>query len=59
MLLLSGVQYYTGQLFDVPKITAYAQSKVGYGLYYHRVVRAHVIFSNLLSLSLALSTLHT
>lgn len=27
LLLLPGIQYYTGQLFDIPRITAYAKSK--------------------------------
>ncbi|KAI5459073.1 pyridoxal phosphate-dependent transferase [Mariannaea sp. PMI_226] len=27
LILLPGIQYYSGQLFDMPKITAYAQSK--------------------------------
>lgn len=27
LLLLPGIQYYTGQLFDIPTITKYAQSK--------------------------------
>jgi len=27
LLLLPGIQYFTGQLLDIPKITAYAQSK--------------------------------
>lgn len=27
LLLLPGIQFYTGQFFDMPKITAYAQSK--------------------------------
>ncbi|KKK19218.1 hypothetical protein P175DRAFT_0469945 [Aspergillus ochraceoroseus IBT 24754] len=27
LILLPGIQYYTGQLFDIQKITAYAQSK--------------------------------
>lgn len=27
LVLLPGVQYYTGQLFDIPKITSYARSK--------------------------------
>ncbi|KAL1896752.1 putative secondary metabolism biosynthetic enzyme [Sporothrix stenoceras] len=27
LLMLPGIQYYTGQLFDIPRITAYAQSK--------------------------------
>lgn len=27
LLLLPGIQYYTGQLFDIPTITEYAQSK--------------------------------
>jgi kynureninase len=28
LVLFSGVQYYTGQLFDIPQITTMAQSKV-------------------------------
>ncbi|RKL00443.1 Kynureninase 1 [Fusarium oxysporum] len=27
LLLLPGIQYYSGQLFDIPRITAYAQAK--------------------------------
>lgn len=27
MLLLPGIQYYTGQLFDIPQITTYAKSR--------------------------------
>lgn len=27
VLLLPGIQYYTGQLFDIPRITEYAQSR--------------------------------
>ncbi|KAJ5917093.1 Kynureninase 2 [Penicillium tannophilum] len=27
VLLLPGIQYYTGQLFDIPRITSYAQSR--------------------------------
>ncbi|KAK2040746.1 kynureninase [Colletotrichum somersetense] len=27
LILLPGIQYYSGQLFDIPRITAYAQSK--------------------------------
>lgn len=27
LLLLPGIQYYTGQLFDIPRITAYAKAK--------------------------------
>ena len=27
LLMLPGIQFYTGQLFDMPRITEYAQSK--------------------------------
>lgn len=29
VVLFSGVQYYTGQLFDIPRITKAGQEKVG------------------------------
>lgn len=29
VVLFSGVQYYTGQLFDIPRITKAGQKKVG------------------------------
>eukprot|EP00295_Goniomonas_pacifica_P043743 CAMPEP_0175918828 /NCGR_PEP_ID=MMETSP0108-20121206/12083_1 /TAXON_ID=195067 ORGANISM="Goniomonas pacifica, Strain CCMP1869" /NCGR_SAMPLE_ID=MMETSP0108 /ASSEMBLY_ACC=CAM_ASM_000204 /LENGTH=324 /DNA_ID=CAMNT_0017241463 /DNA_START=1 /DNA_END=975 /DNA_ORIENTATION=- len=44
VVMLSGVQYYTGQLFDIPRITAAAQAKgcvVGWDLA-HAVGNAHL-----------------